>query len=136
MFLHSVSDVTWRNLVTDSQIRSALEICTRHAPCKLIVQVVLLPLSSPTTLVAAAMFESWMRCRLLVQRNQPLSGAQASPHHFDFVTFYIRPLLSSTIYTSLFELYKIVSYPRLGITQQKMETVLFDTGSILTEKNS
>lgn len=30
----------------------------QHTPCKLIVQVVLLPLSSTTTLVAAAMFES------------------------------------------------------------------------------
>lgn len=46
-----------------------------HTPCKLMVQVVLLPLSSTTTLVAAAMFESRMRCRPVARRGQPLSDA-------------------------------------------------------------
>lgn len=36
-------------------------VLAKNAPCRLIVQVVLLPLSRTTTLVAAAMFESWMR---------------------------------------------------------------------------
>ncbi|KYM77919.1 hypothetical protein ALC53_11607 [Atta colombica] len=43
------------------------------------VQVVLLPLSSTTTLVAAAMFESQMRCRPVARRDQPLSDALDSP---------------------------------------------------------
>lgn len=46
-----------------------------HVPCKLIVQVVLLPLSSTTTLVAAAMFESWMPALPATQRSQPLFNA-------------------------------------------------------------
>ncbi|KYM95102.1 hypothetical protein ALC62_14258, partial [Cyphomyrmex costatus] len=46
-----------------------------HTPCKLMVQVVLLPLSSTTTLVAAAMFESQMRYRPVARRDQPLSDA-------------------------------------------------------------
>ncbi|KAL0134323.1 hypothetical protein PUN28_001253 [Cardiocondyla obscurior] len=79
-----------------------------HTPCKLMVQVVLLPLSSTTTLVAAAMFEPRMRCRPVARRCQPLSDALDSPPPAHRKAPSLQRLDNSTLSASFLECARII----------------------------